>query len=38
MPDKKTIEEYRKRNPQFLEMVKFDNLPKNENIRNGLII
>jgi uncharacterized cofD-like protein len=30
MPDKKTIEEYRKEHPQFLEMVKFDNLPKNE--------
>jgi uncharacterized cofD-like protein len=30
IPDRETIEEYRKTHPQFLEMVKFDNLPKNK--------
>jgi uncharacterized cofD-like protein len=28
IPNEQNIEEYRKKHPQFLEMVKFDNLPK----------
>jgi uncharacterized cofD-like protein len=30
IPNQQKIEEYRKTHPQFLEMVKFDNLPKNK--------
>lgn len=30
IPDKERIDEYKKDNPKFIEMVKFDNLPKND--------